>query len=461
VPLSTGSEEAKKLYQEGLAFFDQVRFHDARAKFLEAEQKDPNFAMAHYQLALTTPSNKEALEHVKQAVALADKASDGERLMILALQAGFSGDPAKSLDYTKQASEKYPDDERVHQFLAFSYQAQQDNEKAIDELNKAIELNPNFAAAYNTLGYTYRNLKKNAEAEQAFKKYIELVPNDPNPHDSYAELLLNTGRFDESIVHYRKALSIDPHFSNSHYGIAANLMYQGKPAQALAEADKLAASARNDGDRRLAFFTKSVIYADEGKIPQAISEVERSYALDSKAGDNANTAGDAQAIGYFLLQSGQLDQAAKRFQQARDLQVNSTTLPADVKEDAKLGDHYNLARLALAKKDVAAAKTHADAYQQGAESKKNEFRIQQAHELNGTIAIAEKNYDIAIGELEKASQQDPYVIYQLAVSYEGKGDKAKAGELYKQAAESYILPTYNYALIRAKAKQRAASQSTT
>lgn len=63
--------------------------------------------------------------------------------------------------------------------------------------------------------------------------------------------------------------------------------------------------------------------------------------------------------------------------------------------------------------------------------------------------------------MEKASQLDPYVTYQLAVAYEGKGDKAKAGELYKQAAESYILPTFNYVLIRAKAKQRAASQSTT
>lgn len=459
VPLTTTSEEARRVYQEGLALFDQVRFHDARQKFLQAAAKDPDFAMAHYQLVLTTPSNKEGLEHLKQAVALAEKASEGERLQILSLQAGFNGDPARSLDYIRQATQKYPEDERLHSNLAFSYSAEQDNEKAVYELNKAIELNPDFSPAYNALGYAYRNLKRNDEAEKAFKRYIELVPNDPNPYDSYAELLLNTGRFDESIAQYRKALSIDPNFTNSHYGIAANLMFQGKHDQAIAQAQKLAAAARNDGDRRLAFFTKSVVYADQGKIQQAIGETEKQFALNSRAKDNAQMAGDAQAIGYILLHAGKPDQAQRRFQQALDIQANSN-LSSEAKEDAKLGHHYNLARVALAKSNLAGAKSEAETYQQGSEAKHNEFRIRQAHELNGTIAIREKDYGKAIAELEKASQLDPYVTYQLAAAYEGKGDTAKASQLYKQAAEAYILPTLSYALIRAKAKQLAARAPT-
>ncbi len=195
--------------------------------------------MAHYQLALTSPSNKEFVAHTEQAVALAGKASEGERLAILGLQAGANSDPTKSLEYAKEAVQKYPGDERARQTLAFNYSGRQEYEKAVEELNKAIEINPEFSAAYNSLGYAYRPLNRNAEAEKAFKKYIELVPNDPNPYDSYAELLMKTGRFDESIAQYRKALSIDPHFTNSYYGIAGNLMYQGKYPQAIAEAEKL------------------------------------------------------------------------------------------------------------------------------------------------------------------------------------------------------------------------------
>jgi tetratricopeptide (TPR) repeat protein len=459
VPLSSKSDEAKKLYDEGLAMFDQVRFHDARQKFLQAAGKDPDFAMAHYQLALTSPSNKESVEHTKQAIALADKASEGERLQILGLQAGINGDPAKSLEYAKEAVQKYPEDERLHQSLAFAYSAQQDNDKAIDELNKAIGLNPDFSTAYNALGYAYRAVNKNDEAEKAFKKYIELVPNDPNPYDSYAELLMKMGRFDESVAQYKKALSIDPNFSNSHFGIAANRMFQGKHAEAITEAQKLADAARNDGDRRFAFFIKSVVYADQGKTDQAIKETEKEYAFDSKIGDPSQMAADANTIGIILLDAGKPVEAQKRFQQALDLQVNSGLSP-EAKEDAKLAHHYNLGRVALARTDLATAKSEAGQYLKGAEAKQNSTRIQQAHELAGTVALKEKNFDQAISELGQANQQDPYVVYVLALAYEGKGDKAKATELYKQAAESYTLPTLNYALIRAKAKRQSAAQST-
>jgi tetratricopeptide (TPR) repeat protein len=454
VPVTTKSEEARNLYDKGLALADQVQFHDARQLLQQAAAKDPDFAMAHYQLALTSPSNKESLAHVEQAVALSGKASDGERLTILALQAGFNADPAKALEYLKQVVDKYLGDERAHQALAFAYQGQQDYERAVDELNKAIELNPDFSPAYNSLGYAYRPLNKNAEAEQAFKKYIELVPNDPNPYDSYAELLMKTGRFDESIAQYRKALSIDPHFTNSYYAIAGNLMYQGKHPQALAEAQKLTKAARNDGDRRLAFFTKSLIYADQGKTDLALKEMEKQYAFDAKLKDPVQMAQDVNGIGIVLIEAGRPDQAQKRFEQALDIQANST-LSSETKQDAKLAHHYNLGRVALARNDLATAKSEAAEDLKGAEEKQSDFRIRQAHELGGMIAIKEKNFDEAIGELEKANQQDPYVVYQIAVAYAGKGDQAKAKETYKRAAEMYILPTINYVLIRVKAGKQA------
>jgi tetratricopeptide (TPR) repeat protein len=454
VPVTTKSEEAKKLYDEGLALSDQTRFHDARQKFQQAAAKDPDFAMAHYQLALSSPSNKAALAHLTQAVALSEKASEGERLAILGLQASFNADPAKSLEYAKEAVAKYPGDERARQTLASGYSGEQEYEKAIEELTKAIEINPDFSSAYNSLGYAYRPLNQNAEAEQAFKKYIELVPNDPNPYDSYAELLMNTGRFDESIVQYRKALSIDPHFTNSHYGIAGNLMYQGKHAQAIAEAQKLADAGRNDGDRRLALFTKVLVYADQGKTDLALKEMEKRYALDSKIGDPAQMAQDVDGIATILVDAGRPDEAQKRFQQALDLQLKSNLSP-EAKEDAQLAHHYNLGRVALARNDLATAKSEAAEYRKGAEARQNDFRIREAHELAGLIAVKEKNFDQAISELEKANQQDPYVVYQIALAYAGKGDQAKAKEAYKQAAEMYILPTIGYALIRSKAAKQA------
>jgi tetratricopeptide (TPR) repeat protein len=451
VPITSASDEAKALYARGRDLSEQLRSQDARKLFAEAVAKDSTFAIAHYSLALTSPTTKEAIQHLTHAVALAPKASDGERLLILALEAGSKADPAKSLQYTEELVAKYPQDERAHLNLGNAYAGRLQNEKAIAEFNKAIEINPNYSPAYNSIGYAYRAVGNNAEAEKAFKKYIELVPNDPNPYDSYAELLMKTGRFDESIEQYRKALSIDPNFGSSHVGIAADLMFQGKHDAAVAEAQKLYDAARDDGDRRTAMFAQAVAYVDAGKTAPALRKMEQLYAVASKNADTATMSGDASSMGDILLNAGRADEARKRYDQSLAL-VSKSGFPAEVKGDVTLADHYNKARVALARNDLATARSEAAEYMQGAEAKRNDFRVRQAHELSGIIAQQEKRFDDAIAELAKANQLDPYVIYMTALAYRGKGNAAKAAELSQQAAMSYTLPTLNYAFVRTKAK---------
>jgi tetratricopeptide (TPR) repeat protein len=455
VPVSTTSEEARKLYAQGLALADQLRAHEAHTLFQQAAAKDPKFAMVHYQLALNAPTPKEFLGHVSQAVALAPAASEGERLAILGLQAGANGDPAKALDYAKQAVARYPEDARARLTLANAYYfGEQDYGSARKELEQAIEIDPTFSPAYNMLGYSHSFVGDYPGAEKAFKKYIELVPNDPNPYDSYAELLMKTGRFDESIRQYRKALSVDPHFTGSLSGIAADLIFQGKHDQALAETRKLDAAAQNDGGHRLAMFTRTLVYVDQGKTQSALSEMEKQYALGARIGDTAAMAGDATVMGDILLHAGKPKEAEARYTEALNLQVNSSLSP-EIKDDARLAHHYNLGRVALSKKDVASAKAHAQTYLSGASDKKSTTRIAQAHELTGMIALQENKFDEAIGELGKANARDPLISYETALAYKGKGDQAKAQETARQAAEMYPLPTLNYMFIRADAKKLA------
>ena len=450
IPVTSASDEARTLYLQGRELSDQLRFHDARKLFEQAAGKDPAFALVHYDLAIVSPSPKGFVEHLDEAVKLSSQASEGERLMILSLKAGSTGDSKKSLEYTEELAAKYPRDARAQTLLGFAYSGQQQYDKAITTLTKATEVNPSYAPAYNLLGYMYMPQGKYAEAETAFKKYIELVPNDPNPYDSYAELLMKTGRFDESIVQYKKALSADPHFSSAHVGIAGNLMYQGKHDAATAEVQKLYDAARDDGDRRNALFTRAVIYVDQGRTKSAMGEMEKLYALDTKLGDTAAMSGDALQMGDILLDAGRTDEAAKRYRQSLAL-VEASGLSPEIKENAKVADHFNLARVALAKGDVAAAKAHAEQYRTAVEPTGDVGRIQAAHELAGTIALKEKDYDGAVTHLGQANQQDPYVAYVLATAYQKKGDSAKAKELAKQAAGANIPIALRYSMVRAKA----------
>ena len=456
IPVTTSSEEARKEFLAGRDLSEKLRITDSIAHFDKAIALDPNFALAHLSRANASPTAKEFFDHLKRAVDLSDKASDGERMLIQANEAGANGNPAKQKEILDRLVAAYPNDERAHFTLGGYYFGQQDYANAISHYKKATELAPTYSTAFNILGYAYRQNESYGDAENAFKKYIELIPNDPNPYDSYAELLLKMGRFDEAITQYNKALAIDPNFLNSYFGIAAALTYQGKAGDAQAELQKITQKARTDGERRTALFGQMVVAADSGKLDQALAEIEKQYALGEKNNDAAAMAGDLQLRGNVFLEMGRHDDAKKAYEDGLKL-ISGSNRPQEFKDNAARFHHYNLARVAIAKKDLAAAKTEADAFRRGAEAAKNANQLKQAHELAGRIALEEKNYDAAIAALVQANQQNPDVLYLSGHAYHGKGDGAKAKELFTKAARFNSLPQLNYAFVRSKAEKALAT----
>jgi tetratricopeptide (TPR) repeat protein len=457
IAISTKSEEARKEFLAGRDLSEKLRITDSIQHYDKAIALDPNFALAHLNRANASPTATEFFEHLKHAVTHAAEASDGERMLIQAAEAGANGNPTKQKDVLDKLVAAYPNDERAHFTLGGYYFGQQDYSQAITHYKKATELNPTYSTAFNILGYAYRQNEQYADAETAFKKYIELIPNDPNPYDSYAELLLKTGRFDEAIVQYNKALAIEPNFINSYFGIAAALTYKGKATDAAAELQKITDKARNDGERRTALFGQMVVAADSGKLDQALAEVEKQYALGQKTNDTPAMAGDLQLKGNILLEMGRYDEAKKAYEEALRITNGDANLSQELKDNTALFHHYNLARVAIGKKDFATAKTETETFKRGAEAAKNQNQIKQVHELTGMTALGEKNYDQAIAELLQSNQQNPADLYLLGQAYEGKGDAAKAKATFTKAAKFNSLPQLNYAFVRTKAEKAIAS----
>ena len=456
IAITTSSEDARKEFLAGRELSEKLRLTDSIQHFDKAISLDPNFALAHLNRANVSPTGKEFFEHLKHAVSHADKASDGERMLIQSAEAGANGNPTKQKEILEKLVSAYPNDERAHFNLGGYYFGQQDYAKAIAHYKRATEIAPDYSTAYNILGYAYRQNEAYGDAENAFKKYIELIPNDPNPYDSYAELLLKMGRFDEAITQYNKALAIDPNFVNSYFGIAAAQTYKGNASDAQAELQKITQKARSDGERRTALFGQMVVAVDNGKLDQALAEVEKQYALGQKSNDVPAMAGDLQLKGNILLEMSRHDDAKKAFDQALKTTSDSNLSP-EVKDNAARVHRYNLARVAIVKKDIATAKTESEAFRTAAESAKNANQLKQAHELAGRIALEEKNYDTAITELAQANQQNPDVLYLLGQAYQGKGDGAKARENFTKAAKFNSLPQLNYAFVRNKAQKALAT----
>lgn len=457
VPITTKSEDAKKEFLEGRDLSERLLAQESLAHFQKAVALDPDFASAELALANNAPTTKEFFEHLNKALALADKVSDGEKLQILAAQAGANGDAVKQKEYLDKLVAAYPNDERAQAALGNYYFGQQDLGSTIEHYKKATEIAPNYSPSYNILGYAYKQQGDYGNAEQAFKKYVELIPNDPNPYDSYGELLLKMGRFDDSIAQYNKALSINPHFPSSNFGMAGDFMYMNKPGQAQAEMQKIADQSVNDGERRLAYFGMAVVASDNSVFPKAIQAMDKEYAIAEKTSDAVSMAADLQAKGNIYAAMANYNAAMQQFDHSLKI-IQDSSVDQGIKDNATVLHHFNMAAVAIEKRDYANAKAHAEEYRKGAEASKNPFQMRQAHELAGRIALAEKDYNTAITELEQANLQDPRNLLCLSQAYEAKGDSAKAKDYLTRAAGFNSLPALNYAFIRVKAQKALAAK---
>jgi len=76
--------------------FEKLQFQESLQHFENALAKDNNFALAYYYHANANTTTKGFFEDLDKAVALVDKISEGEKLMILALQATANGDQKKA-----------------------------------------------------------------------------------------------------------------------------------------------------------------------------------------------------------------------------------------------------------------------------------------------------------------------------------------------------------------------------
>jgi len=457
LPVTTRSEEARQEFLKGRDLSEKLLGQESLQHFNKAIALDPEFASAELAWANNSPTAKEFQDHLNRAVSLADKVSDGERLLILANQAGANGDAAKQKDYLEKLVAAYPNDERAQYSLGAYLFGQQALDPAIEHLKKAAEIASNYSQTYNLLGYAYRQKEDYADAEQVFRKYIELIPNDPNPYDSYAELLLKMGRFEDSQAQYRKALSVDPHFMASHFGLSAALLYAGKGQEAQAELQNMASHARNDGELRTAYFGMAVLATDSGKFDQALQAIDKQYAVAQKINDVVAMAGDIQTKGRILAEIPRFEDAQREFDRSFKMVENSSQSQG-VKDTTKLLHQFNLTELAIEKKNFAAAKAKAEEFRQAAEATKNPFQIRQAHELAGRIALGEKDYGKAIAELQQADQQNPQNLYRLSQAYRGSGDHAKAEDYLAKATNFNSLPRLAYAFVRVKLPKTTAKK---
>jgi tetratricopeptide (TPR) repeat protein len=452
IPVTTSSEQARELFLQGRDLAEKLRLTDSRRYFQDALEQDPSFALAHLALAQSSPTTAGFYDSLDAALGALDGVSDGERHMILAVEAGAKRDLAAQQAHLEALVEAYPEDERGHDLLGNFHFNRQDWDRAITAYRRATEIDPDFSPPYNSLGYALRGLRRYEEAEAAFRRYIELIPDEPNPYDSYADLLMKMGRFEESIENYEQALSFNPNFIASHVGAGHDYLFLDRPEQARESFRKLMGIARNDAERRQALLWMAASYLYEGDRDRALEQVRAMSAIAEEAGDKAVISGDLVLTGNILLRTGSPEEALDRFRVAVEV-METAAVPEEVKGNTRRHHLYNEARVALALGDVATARSKAGEYNEQVAARGIPEERRRWHELAGMISLRNGEFDAAMGHLIEADQQDPIVLFLQAEVWAGMGDVQKAREVMKRVANFNAI-NFNYAFVRAEARRK-------
>ena len=241
--------------------------------------------------------------------------------------------------------------------------------------------------------------------------------------------LNSEGKQNEALKLYKQALEKAPNSYEAHLesGVALDLMgdYAAAREHLKKAIDVAPADQKNRALRVMAFS-----YAFESKSAEA--EKYEKLVFDALMANSAfeAAAGVANELARIKLESGDIDGAANWYKTGYDTAMRKTDMKeADNNLWAFRWAHAQ-ARIAArrgqrneAQKQVAAAKA-------ALEKANNPDQAQFFPYLTGYVAFYGGDYKTAITELEKASQEDPFILMLLAQSCEKVGDAARAKEYY-------------------------------
>jgi tetratricopeptide (TPR) repeat protein len=241
--------------------------------------------------------------------------------------------------------------------------------------------------------------------------------------------LNSEGKQDEALKLYKQALEKAPNSYEAHLESGIALDLKGDYAAAREHLKKAIEVAPPDQKNR-ALRVMAFSYAFESNSAQAEKYEKQAFdALVAKS-DYEGAAGVANELARIQLESGDIDGAANWYKTGYDTAMRKADMKDADKNLWAFRWAHAQARIAArrgqrdeAQKQVAAAKA-------ALEKANNPDQAPFFPYLTGYVAFYGGDYKTAIAELEKANQQDPFILMLLAQSYEKAGDAARAKEYY-------------------------------
>jgi len=312
--VSTHSAVAYRYYVEGLRAFSRSDLTRADSLFRAALREDSTFAMAWFYHANSTSDSP--TQAFARAMALSDKVSERERLLIRTAWALGNSSPA-ALAYAETLRTRFPAEIEGPLYMGSALVHAGRFLEGIPLLAQVLDMDStglrgstvlcSTCAALGTMVSAYLHVDSGAAGERVARRWVALQRDSPAAWLQLGGALEARGALTEASQAYGTAARLAPASMEMWQAEVPLLLRRGDLASAL----RIASQHRADSPGNATWLTVLTLrYA--GRLTEAIAMADRARAME--AARAVTSPGITVQLGQALLEAGQYDSAAITFE---------------------------------------------------------------------------------------------------------------------------------------------------
>ena len=375
---TAGSIEAAHEYALAQNLQWEGKWDEAIRHYRKALDLDPNLGRAYAGLAAVENNSghrQEAEKDYKQALARIDRMSDREKYRT---RGGY-------------------------------YLLTRNADNAVEEFTALVKQYPADTAGIGNLAFAYFVKRDMAKALEWGRRAIEVYPKDVPRRNNYGLIAMYAGDFDTGIREQNTVIQMNPQFVLAYVGLALSELGAGRPQDALATWNKLAALGPEGASSAASGLADLALY--QGRVADARTILEKAIQADASAQNAEEAARKTTTLAQADLESGQAARAIASAERAMGMSNDLAVVVSAARILIEAGEE----KKALAAAGQLAARLEPDPQMYAAL-------------LRGESETRRRNFREAIGQLKEARKlADSWLVrYALGRAYLEAGSFAEA-----------------------------------
>lgn len=248
--------------------------------------------------------------------------------------------------------------------------------------------------------------------------------------------LIRQGKLEEALAAYRAEVESAPKSvaGNNGAGVVLDLMGRYTEAQHyFAQAIK---ASRTPLDRALAQRVMAIAHGFAGDCKGAEKFEASAFEFYLGTSDFYNAGEVADELGRLCIDAGDLNRALEWYRKGYDTGLDEPNITPDRKDLWSFRLAHAKARIAARRGKPEEALKYVREARAILDRGRNADQEQYFPYLSGYVAFYAGDYPAALAALERASASDPFIQCLMAQTYEAIGNREKALEYYRVAANS-------------------------